>query len=56
MTLIYKLGCNYWSTYTKSGIGGVQVTSLYHNPIGVDNGSSGAEFSNNIKYKRNYII
>jgi len=34
-----ELGCNYWSTYTKSGIGRVQVTSLYHNPIGVDNRS-----------------
>ena len=41
-------------TYTKSRIGGVQVTSLNHNPIGVDNRSSGAEFSNNIEYKRNY--
>ena len=50
-----ELGCNYWSTYTKSGIG-VQVTSLHHDPIGVDNRSSGVEFSNNIKYKRNYII
>jgi len=29
-----------------SGIEGVQVTSLYHDPIGVDNRSSGAEFSN----------
>ena len=53
-----ELGCNYWSTYTKSGsgIGGVQVTSLNHDPIGVDNRSLGAEFSNNIEYKRNYII
>ena len=34
-----ELGCNYWSTYTKSGIGGVQVTSLYRDPIGVDNRS-----------------
>ena len=34
-----ELGCNYWSTYTKSGIGGVQVTSLHHDPIGVDNRS-----------------
>ena len=34
-----KLGCNYWSTYTKSGIGGVQVTSLHCDPIGVDNRS-----------------
>jgi len=41
-----KLGCNYWSTYTKSGIGGVQVTSLHHDPIEVDNRSSGAKFSN----------
>jgi len=41
-----ELGCNYWSTYTKSGIGRVQVTSLNHDPIGVDNRSSGAEFSN----------
>ena len=47
-----ELGCNYWSTYTKSRIGGVQVTSLHHDPIGVDNRSSGAEFSNNIKYKK----
>jgi len=38
-----ELGCNYWSTYTKSGIGGVQVTSLYHDPIGVDNRSLGAK-------------
>jgi len=38
-----KLGCNYWSTYTKSGIGGVQVTSLHCDPIGVDNRSSGAK-------------
>jgi len=41
-----ELGCNYWSTYTKFGIGGVQVTSLHHNPMGVDNRSSGAKFSN----------
>ena len=34
-----ELGCNYWSTYTKSRIGGVQVTSLHHDPIGVDNRS-----------------
>ena len=34
-----ELGCNYWSTYTKSGIGGVQVTSLHCDPIGVDNRS-----------------
>ena len=38
-----KLGCDYWSTYTKSGIGGVQVTSLHHDPIGVDNRSLGAK-------------
>ena len=36
-----ELGCNYWSTYTKSGIGGVQVISLHRDPIGVDNRSSG---------------
>jgi len=30
-----ELGYNYWSTYTKSGIGGVQVTSLHRDPIGV---------------------
>ena len=38
-----ELGCNYWSTYTKSRIGEVQVTSLHHNPIGVDNRSLGAK-------------
>jgi len=38
-----ELGCNYWSTYTKSGIGGVQVTSLHCDPIGVDNRSLGAK-------------
>jgi len=38
-----KLGCNYWSTYTKSRIGGVQVTSLYRDPIEVDNRSLGAK-------------
>jgi len=37
------LGCNYWSTYTESGIGGVQVISLHHDPIGVDNRSLGAK-------------
>jgi len=37
-------------------IGGVQVTSLNYDPIEVDKRSSEAEFSNNIKYKRNYII
>ena len=51
-----ELGCNYWSTYTKSGIGGVQVTSPYRDPIGVDNRSLERKISNNIKYKRNYII
>jgi len=34
-----ELGYNYWSTYTKSGIEEVQVTSLYHDPIEVDNRS-----------------
>ena len=38
-----ELGCNYWSTYTKSGIGGVLVTSLHRNLIGVDNRSLGAK-------------
>ena len=38
-----ELGCNYWSTYTKSGIGGLPVTSLHHDPIGVDNRSLGAK-------------
>jgi len=38
-----KLGYNCWSTYTKSEIEGVQVTSLNHDPIGVDNRSSGAK-------------
>ena len=38
-----ELGCNYWSTYTKSGIGGVQVTSLHPDSIGVDNRSLGAK-------------
>jgi len=38
-----ELGCSYWSTYTKSGIGGVQVTSLHYDPIGVDNRSLGAK-------------
>ena len=37
------LGCNYWSTYTKSGIGGVQVISLHCDPIGVDNRSLGSK-------------
>jgi len=39
MTLIYEL--RDWSTYTKSGIGGVQVISLHRDPIGVDNRSLG---------------
>ena len=34
-----ELGCNYWSTYSKSRIGGVPVTSLHRDPIGVDNRS-----------------
>ena len=38
-----KLEYNYWNTYTKSRIGGVQVTSLHHDPIGVDNRSLGAK-------------
>ena len=38
-----ELGCNYWSTYTKSGIGGVLVTSLHRDSIGVDNRSLGAK-------------
>ena len=38
-----ELGCSYWSTYTKSRIGGVQVTSLHRDPIGVDNRSLGAK-------------
>jgi len=38
-----ELGCNYWSTYTKSGIGEVLVTSLHCDPIGVDNRSLGAK-------------
>ena len=37
------LGCNCWSTYTKSGIGGVQVISLHRDPIGVDNRSLGSK-------------
>ena len=43
------LGCNYWSTYTKSGIGGVQVISLHRDPIEVDNRSLGLK---NYKIKR----
>ena len=38
-----ELGYNYWSTYTKSGIGGGQVTSLHCDSIGVDNRSLGAK-------------
>ena len=38
-----ELGCNYWSTYTKSGIEGVPVTSLHPDSIGVDNRSLGAK-------------
>jgi len=38
-----ELGCNYWSTYTKSGIEEVPVTSLHYDPIGVDNRSLGAK-------------
>ena len=38
-----ELGCNYWSIYTKSRIGGVPVTSLHHDPIEVDNRSLGAK-------------
>jgi len=38
-----ELGCNYWSTYTKSGIRGVQVISLHCDSIGVDNRSLGAK-------------
>ena len=38
-----ELGCNYWSTYTKSRIEGVQVTSLHCDPIRVNNRSSGAK-------------
>jgi len=38
-----ELGYNYWSTYTKSGIGEVQVTSLHYDSIGVDNRSLGVK-------------
>jgi len=38
-----ELGYNYWSTYTKSRIGGVQVISLHRDPIGVDNRSLGVK-------------
>jgi len=34
-----ELECNYWSTYTKSRIGGVQVISLHYDLIEVDNRS-----------------
>jgi len=51
-----ELGCNYWSTYTKSGIGGVQVTSLHCDSIGVNTGVQERKISNNIKFKRNHII
>jgi len=44
-----ELGYNYWNTYTKSRIGGVQVISLHRDPIGVDNRSLGVKISNNIK-------
>jgi len=42
MTLIYELR-NLDITYTKSRIGGVPVTSLHRDPIGVDNRSLGAK-------------
>ena len=38
-----ELGCNYWSTCTKSRIGEIPVTSLHRDPIGVDNRSLGAK-------------
>jgi len=38
-----ELGYNYWSTYTKSRIGEVQVINLHRDPIGVDNRSLGAK-------------
>ena len=38
-----ELEYNYWSTYTKSRIGEVQVTSLHRDPIGVDNRSFRSE-------------
>ena len=38
-----ELGCDYWSTYTKSRIGGVPVTSLHRDSIGVDNRSLGVK-------------
>jgi len=38
-----ELGCNYWSIYTKSRIGEVQVISLHCDSIGVDNRSLGAK-------------
>jgi len=38
-----ELGYNYWSTYTKFRIGGVQVISLHRDLIGVDNRSLGSK-------------
>ena len=38
-----ELGCNYWSTYTKSRIEGVPVTSLHCDPIEVNNRSLGVK-------------
>jgi len=38
-----ELRSNYWSTYTESGIGGVQVISLHYDPIEVDNRSFRSE-------------
>ena len=38
-----ELECNYWSTYTKSRIGEVPVTSLHCDPMEVDNRSLGAK-------------
>jgi len=38
-----ELRCNYWSTYTESRIGGVQVISLHCDSIGVDNRSLGVK-------------
>jgi len=38
-----ELEYSYWSTYTKSRIGGVQVTSLHCDPIKVDNRILGAK-------------
>jgi len=47
-----ELGYNYWSTYTKSRIGGVQVISLYRDPIGVDNMSRTESGGTEMKDKR----